>query len=331
MTASVTGSSTTIGTSVLDMRNVVIRAGVRPETSIVDIPSFTISTGETVGLVGESGSGKSLTCRAAMGLMPPSLTTTGSILLDGDDLESMSPARQRAVRGTTAAMIFQEPMSSLNPVLTVGAQLTEALKHGGVSGRKAVHASGLELLGQVGIGQPERRWRQFPHELSGGMCQRVMIAIALAGDPRLLIADEPTTALDVTIQAQIIELINSLVAELRMSLLLVTHDLGVVTQTCRRICVMYGGRIVETGETAEVLAAPQHPYTEALLESLPDIDAPLERLQPIRGSVPAVDAMPSGCRFHPRCPLAVDRCRAEVPPMIELESNRSLACWVRGA
>jgi oligopeptide/dipeptide ABC transporter ATP-binding protein len=297
---------------------------------IVDGVDLTVGAGETVGLVGESGSGKSLTCLAAMDLLPASLRSSGRVELDGEDLAGMSARRKRQVRGTTAAMIFQEPMSSLNPVLTVGVQLDEALRHGGLTDRGQRRRRAVELLDQVGITQPERRLRQHPHELSGGMCQRVMIAIALAGQPRLLIADEPTTALDVTIQAQILDLLRDLVDRLGMSLLLVTHDIGVVAEICQRVCVMYGGRIVESGPVATVLDAPRHPYTDALLRSVPTVDGPLRTLAAIPGTVPTAGDMPPGCRFHPRCPLAEQRCRQAPPPLSAGPAGTALACWVKG-
>ena len=317
--------------TVLSMRGLTIGLAADPTgTAIVDGVDLDISPGETVGLVGESGSGKSLTCLAAIDLLAPALRASGEIRLAGEDLATMTAKRKRQVRGTTAAMIFQEPMSSLNPVLTVGVQLDEALRHRGLTDRAERRKRALELLEQVGITQPERRLRQYPHELSGGMNQRVMIAIALAGEPALLIADEPTTALDVTIQAQILDLLRDLVSRLRMSLLLVTHDIGVVAQTCERVCVMYGGRIVESGPVERVLAEPRHPYTEALLRSVPTVDGPQRTLQSIPGTVPAVDDMPPGCRFHPRCPLAEDRCKDLVPPLSPVDGSRSVACWVRG-
>jgi len=315
----------------LSIQGLTIRPADRPAaTPIVDGVNLTVSAGETVGLVGESGSGKSLTCLAAMDLVAPSLRVTGDVELAGENVATMSPRRKRQVRGTTAAMIFQEPMSSLNPVLTVGVQVDEALRHGRNADRATRRRRAVELLTQVGITQPERRLSQYPHELSGGMCQRVMIAIALAGKPALLIADEPTTALDVTIQAQILELLGDLVSRLGMGLLLVTHDIGVVAQVCQRVCVMYGGRIVESGLVAAVLAEPRHPYTEALLRSVPTVDGPRRALTPIPGAVPAAGEMPEGCRFHPRCPLAETRCTAEVPPLAATVDGRSVACWVRG-
>jgi oligopeptide/dipeptide ABC transporter ATP-binding protein len=297
----------------------------------VDGITLSVQRGEVLGLVGESGSGKSLTCLAAMALLPPSLRFSGQVLLADEDVAAMSEARKRQLRGTAVAMIFQEPMSSLNPVLSVGTQLGEALRHAGCSDRVQRRRRSVELLDQVSITQPTRRLRQYPHELSGGMAQRVMIAIALAGSPALLIADEPTAALDVTIQAQILDLLESLVSELDLSLLMVSHDLGVIAQSCERVCVMYGGRIVESGPVPTVLSRPRHPYTEALLRSMPTVDGPRRALSPIAGSVTTVAEMPTGCRFHPRCPLAEDRCAAQAPPPSRGEQDGWVACWVRAA
>jgi peptide/nickel transport system ATP-binding protein len=291
--------------------------------------SLIVAPGETVGIVGESGSGKSLTCLAAMGLLPRPLTWTGDIRFEGRSLAGMSEAQLRRFRGTGAAMIFQEPGSSLNPILTIGTQLAEAIRHSGLKEKRAVRARAVELLDLVDISEPEQRLRQYAHEMSGGMLQRVMIAIAIAGNPRLLIGDEPTTALDVTIQAQILELVARLVADFGMGLLMVSHDLGVIAQACQRTLVMYGGRIVEAGDTQHVLQRPTHPYTSALLTALPSVDGPMQDLTPIPGTVPTAANMPPGCRFHPRCPLAVQRCRVEAPPLVASGST-AVACWVKG-
>jgi peptide/nickel transport system ATP-binding protein len=301
----------------------------RPPVALVDDVSFDIVPGETVGIVGESGSGKSLTCLATMGLVPRSLSWKGDIRFEGRPLTGMSEAQLRRYRGNGAAMIFQEPGSSLNPILTIGTQVAEAIRHSGLKEKTAVRGRAVELLQLVGINDPEQRLHQYPHELSGGMLQRVMIAIALAGRPKLLVGDEPTTALDVTIQAQILELVAQLVADLGMALLLVSHDLGVIAQACRRTLVMYGARIVESGDTHQVLVNPTHPYTSALLTALPSVGGPMQDLTPIPGTVPTAADMPSGCRFHPRCPLAVEMCRVRVPPLLPTGST-AVACWVRG-
>jgi len=319
-------------TPVLELRELTIGVRETAAAPIVDRVSLAIEAGQTVGLVGESGSGKSLTCLAAMGLLPAALRVDGQVLLAGVDVGTADARELRQLRGSAAAMIFQEPMSSLNPTLPVGAQLAEAIRHRDRdANRRTVRARAIELLDQVGLAQQEQRLRQYPHQLSGGMCQRVMIAIALGGRPQLLIADEPTTALDVTIQAQILHLLSELVDELAMSLLLVTHDLGVVAQSCEQTLVMYGGRVVESGPTSTVLNHPEHPYTAALLRSLPSVDGPLQQLNPIPGSVPAADAMPPGCRFHPRCPDVADRCGVEVPPLGPVAPEHEIACWVHGS
>jgi len=310
----------------IDQLTVTMR---RSGVALVDGVSFTVAAGETVGLVGESGSGKSLTCRAALGLLPPALRADGTIRVEGKDLMTLTQRQLRAVRGTSIGMIFQEPMASLNPVLTIGTQLGEAIRHTGVTERAAVRRRSRELLDLVGIGNAERRLDQYPMEFSGGMSQRAMIAIALAGSPRILVADEPTTALDVTIQAQILDLLAGLTDELGMALLLVSHDLGVIAQACRRTMVMYGGRVVESGLTEQVLGRPRHPYTEALLGALPRMTGPKGALAPIPGTVPTAEAMPAGCRFHPRCPLRTDECLTEVPPLAG-DDEQAIACWVRG-
>ncbi|MDR6866229.1 oligopeptide/dipeptide ABC transporter ATP-binding protein [Microbacterium resistens] len=315
---------------VLEVERLTVRARGK-ETPLVDGVSFEIRAGETVGLVGESGSGKSLTSMATLRLLADSLQVDGDIRLAGEDVVRMSPRRLREVRGTAAAVIFQEPMSSLNPVLTVQTQLFEALRGMRGAPRAERRAAAIRLLDQVGITEPAQRLRQYPHELSGGMCQRIMIAIALAGRPRLLIADEPTTALDVTIQAQVLDLLKTLCRDLGMGLLLVTHDLGVVAQNCDRVNVMYAGRIVESGTVGEVFTAPRHPYTKALFASLPPIEGEWRRLPSLAGSVPTLDLMPTGCRFHPRCPVAIDRCAVEVPVLAGGPGRSDAACWVIGA
>ncbi|GIL28166.1 ABC transporter ATP-binding protein [Actinocatenispora comari] len=313
--------------TVLDIRDLTIRTRTSA-TPLVDAVSVRVSAGESVALVGESGSGKSLTSLASLRLLPDTLQVRGTIELDGESVLDMSPQRLREVRGTTAAVIFQEPMSSLNPVLTVQTQLYEALRGTPRAGKRA---AALELLDQVGITDPTRRLRQYPHELSGGMSQRIMIAIALAGRPSLLIADEPTTALDVTIQAQVLELLQRLARELDMAVLLVTHDLGIVAENCDRVNVLYAGRIVETGPTDTVFGNPRHPYTRALFASIPDVDAAPRRLPSLPGTVPTLATMPDGCRFHPRCPLAEARCAVSTPPLVAHDGGGEGACWMIGA
>ncbi|MBA3795630.1 MAG: ABC transporter ATP-binding protein [Chloroflexi bacterium] len=296
----------------------------------VDGVSFDIAGGQTVGLIGESGCGKSVTAMSITGLIdPPGRIEPGSsIRFAGQELVGASEEKLRRIRGRQIGMVFQEPMSSLNPVYTVGTQIAEAVRaHQDVTGKEAMERA-IEMLRLVRIADPERRVRDYPHEMSGGMRQRVMIGIALACEPRLLIADEPTTALDVTIQAQIIALLAELRERLDMSMLLITHDLGVVSQIADHVVVMYAGRIVEQGNTTEVLAAPQHPYTEALLKSIPGVAT--ERGQPlpvIRGSVPSPFDWPAGCRFAPRCDYVFDRC-AQEPGLMVAETGLS-RCWLR--
>jgi oligopeptide/dipeptide ABC transporter ATP-binding protein len=317
----------------------------------VDGISFSVAPGEAVGLVGESGSGKTVTALSVMGLLPGAvgrILPSSSIRLRGQELVGAHPRDLRRVRGREVAMIFQDPMSSLNPVMPVGEQVREAL--GGrekKTGREGIQRA-VGLLKEVEIPDPELRYRARPHELSGGMRQRVMIAMALAGEPRLLIADEPTTALDVTVQSQILELLHRLRREREMALLLITHDLAVVAQACRRILVMYAGQLVETGGMQEVLRRPRHPYTQALLASVPR--GGREELDAIVGMPPDPLAWPSGCRFRPRCPHAWERCLAEAPPLIPVPlepggrsegsgdgvesvskpraSERSVRCWL---
>jgi oligopeptide/dipeptide ABC transporter ATP-binding protein len=284
---------------------------------------------ETLALVGESGCGKSVTALSILRLVatPPGAYDAGEILLRGEDLLRASEARIREVRGNDVAMIFQEPMTSLNPVFPVGEQVAEAIELHQRVGRREARALSIEALRRVGIPAPEQRVDEYPHQLSGGMRQRVMIAMALACNPMILIADEPTTALDVTIQAQILELIVKLQRELGMAVLLITHDLGVVAETAQRVAVMYAGRVVEEAKVVELFERPRHPYTAGLLRSRPRLDVEGGRLLAIEGSVPDALHQPSGCAFHPRCPLALERCRHEAPPLAETEGRR-FACWV---
>ena len=290
----------------------------------VDDVSFSLAPGETLGIVGESGSGKSLTALSILGLA--SGQVSGRIVYGGRDLLGLSDSALNMVRGRELAMIFQEPMTALNPVFTIGRQIAETLQvHRGLSPAQAL-ARSADLLQQVGIADPHARLARYPHELSGGMRQRVMIAMALSCGPKLLIADEPTTALDVTIQAQILALLRELQAGLGMALVLITHDLGVVAQTVDRVLVMYGGRIVEEGPVEAVFHAPAHPYTKRLLESIPSLTQQRKRLAVIPGSVPPLGDMPQGCRFHPRCPQAGDDCRSAVPATRELGQGHRVAC-----
>jgi peptide/nickel transport system ATP-binding protein len=295
---------------------------------VVDGVSFTIGTGQTIGLVGESGCGKSVTAMAIMGLnpSPPSQVDSGRILFEGRDL--LDPGLgMHGVRGDRIGMIFQEPMTSLNPTFSVGFQISEVLRvHRAMSRRQAL-AEAADLLGLVGIGAPERRLAQFPHELSGGLRQRVMIAMAIACRPALLIADEPTTALDVTVQAQILDLIKRLQGEMGMSVLLITHDLGIVAETCERVLVMYAGRFVERASAASLYRRPRHPYTAGLLASSPRLGNRRQVLPTIPGMVPSPGQRGPGCHFADRCPRAAARCRIETPPLEEIEPGHDAACW----
>ena len=287
---------------------------------VVDGVSLTLSEGETLGLVGESGSGKSVLGHTLMGLLTdgPGTEVTGTVLLGGQDVHALAPAARRALWGTEVAMVFQDPMTTLNPVKRVGAHLTESLRlHLGL-GRADARDRAVALLRQVGIPDPARRAGQYPHELSGGMRQRVVIAMALACGPRLLIADEPTTALDVTVQKQILDLLQSLAEDLRMATVLISHDLATVAGRTDRVAVMYAGRIVEHAPTRSVFDRPRHPYTHGLLASVPRLDQPPHTVLPaIEGHPPDLLAPPSGCRFAPRCAAATERCTAETPPLRE--------------
>ncbi|HET7273885.1 MAG TPA: ABC transporter ATP-binding protein [Longimicrobiaceae bacterium] len=301
----------------------------------VDGVSFHVNPGETLGIVGESGSGKSVTSLSVMRLIPepPGEIQEGSrILFRGEngveDLTTASRERMRRIRGNDIAMIFQEPMTSLNPVFRVGDQIMESLRlHQGLN-KKDARDRAIEMLQLVGIPIPEQRVDEYPHQLSGGMRQRVMIAIALACDPKLLIADEPTTALDVTIQAQILELLNRLQEELAMSIILITHDLGVVAETCDRVIVMYAGQVFEEGPVDDVFHDPQNPYTEGLLRSIPRLGSKTERLAVIPGVVPSPTDWPSGCRFHDRCPYGWEKTEREEPPLFEIAPGRKSKCWL---
>jgi peptide/nickel transport system ATP-binding protein len=285
-----------------------------------------VAPGEAVGLVGESGCGKSVTWLAALGLLPARATVAGSVRIGGEELLNAPPAVLEGVRGGRIAMIFQDPASSLNPVHRVGRQIAEALAlHQGMTGA-AAQAEAKRLLDQVGMPDASRRLQAYPHELSGGQNQRVMIAIALAGRPELLVADEPTTALDVTIQAQILDLLQALRRETGMALVLISHDLGVVAETCGRVAVMYAGRIVEQAPTSRLFAAPTHPYTQGLLGALPPLDGPRRPLSAIPGGVPEPWAMPPGCAFAPRCAHRSAACDTATPATITLAEGHAVAC-----
>src|SRR5579871_5006617 len=309
-----------------DLR-VTFRADDGRTTHAVDAVDLAVARGATLGLVGESGCGKSVTSLAVMGLLPKqSAEVTGSIRFDGFDLLDIPDQVRRDLRGNRLAMIFQEPMTSLNPSLTVGDQIIESiLRHRGGS-RSAARKRAIELLRRVHIPSPERRIDEYPHKLSGGMRQRVMIAIALACDPRLLIADEPTTALDVTLQAQILELMRELKAESGAAIILITHDLGVVAEVCDEVAVMYAGEIVERAEVDELFVSPQHPYTVGLLGSIPRLDRRTDHLATIDGLVPNMTRPPLGCRFAARCPFAETACSAAPPPLVEVSAGHASRC-----
>jgi len=305
----------------------------------VDGVSWEVAPGRTLGIVGESGSGKTVAAMTAMGLTRGArVRASGRVLLDGEDLLSAAPERLRALRGDVLAMVFQDPLSALHPLLRVGAQIAEAVRahRGGRNGisRAAARARAIELLEQVAIPDVRRRVDAYPHELSGGMRQRAMIAMALANEPRVLIADEPTTALDVTVQKQILELLRRLRDELEMAMVLITHDLGVIAETADEVAVMYAGRIVEHAPVAELFAAPRHPYTWGLLRSTPRLDAPAgAELVPIPGRPPSLIHPPSGCRFHPRCPYVRERHRSVDPQLalVEGASEHRAACLLSEA
>lgn len=289
--------------------------------------TFTLDRGETLGLIGESGCGKSMTALALMGLAPENATVSGGLKLEGRELIGLHDRDWRAIRGYQVAMIFQEPMTSLNPVHTVGFQITEAMRaHDRRASAAELRERAVEALNRVRIPSPERRFDEYPHQLSGGMRQRVMIAMALACKPKLLIADEPTTALDVTVQAQILDLLRELQEETGMSIILITHDLGVVAEMADEVAVMYAGRVVERASAGAVFADPMHPYTLGLLGSVPRLDEERETLLAIDGSVPPPFALPKGCRFHPRCPFATGECKSSQPPLREVVSGHSAAC-----
>jgi oligopeptide/dipeptide ABC transporter ATP-binding protein len=298
------------------------------ELRAVDGVSFSIDKGETFGLVGESGSGKTVTARSIMRLipMPPGELVKGSVRYEGKDVYSLSDEEMRELRGTNIAMVFQEPMSALNPVFTVGAQITDALQTNlGMDARSARERC-KELMSLVGIPSPEQRIDSYVHEFSGGMRQRVMLAMALSCDPNFLIADEPTTALDVTIQATILELIESMIERFDMSLIFITHNLGVVAHACDSIGVMYASHMVELGKKTEIFKNPQHPYTVGLLNSIPRLDTQSKYLTPIKGLVCNMMDPPTGCKFNPRCDHAMDICRQEIPKMKEVAPGHFAAC-----
>lgn len=298
----------------------------------VDGVSFQVDPGQTLGVVGESGCGKSVASLSILRLIqcPPGRMAGGQIFFKGEDLLGYSDAGMRRIRGNEISMVFQEPMTSLNPVFTCGDQISEAIVLHQRLSKKAAKTRAIEMLDMVGIPSPEQRVDEYPHQLSGGMRQRVMIAMALSCNPSLLIADEPTTALDVTIQAQILELLARLREELKMSVVVITHDLGVVAEVVSRVVVMYAGLVAEYADVGALFEAPQHPYTVGLLQSIPKLNERSNRLRVIPGAVPNPLDYPKACRFHPRCPIAVDRCREEEPRLEEVSPRHHVRCWRPG-
>ena len=306
-------------TTVFDVAGRALRA--------VDDVSFEVRKGETLGLVGESGSGKSLTAYSILRLVqPPGRIASGRVLFQGRDLLALPEREMRKVRGAGIALIFQEPMTALNPVFTVGDQIAEAMLVHGLATRAEAKRRAVELLDAVRVAEPDRRVRDYPHQLSGGMRQRVLIAMALACRPSLVIADEPTTALDVTIQAQILDLLREMREAFDLSMLLISHDLGIIAGSADRIAVMYAGRLVEQGPVRDVFRSPAHPYTKALLASIPS-GATGRRLKAIEGSVPPLTELPRGCAFAPRCPDALPQCQLEPPPIADIEPDRVVRCF----
>ena len=314
---------------VLAVRNLRVEFATRRGTlTAVDDVSFEVAEGEVLGVVGESGAGKSITGAAIIGLLePPGRIAGGEVRLDGERIDHLGQEQLRRIRGKRIGMVFQDPLTSLNPLYTVGRQLVETiLTHQDLSESQA-RRHAVDLLGEVGIPAPERRIDQYPHQFSGGMRQRVVIALALCVNPRMIIADEPTTALDVSIQAQIIKLLKRLCTEHGAAVMLITHDMGVIAETADRVAVMYAGRIAEIGPVKDVITAAKHPYTEGLMGSIPVVGHDLERLTQIEGSMPRLTEIPPGCAFHPRCPYAFERCKHERPELIRTGGSYA-ACWL---
>jgi len=296
----------------------------------VDGVSFSIDRGETFGLVGESGCGKSVTALSIIRLIPdpPGKIVDGKVYLEGEDLIKKSETEMQKVRGNKISMIFQEPMTSLDPVFTIGSELMETIQLHQDLNKEEARKKAIEMLKTVGIPEPEKRMKEYPHQLSGGMRQRAMIAMALSCNPQLLIADEPTTALDVTIQAQILRLMDKLKEDFSAAVLLITHDLGVIAETCENVAVMYAGEIVEYGSVEDIFENAHHPYTVGLNKAIPRLDTDVEKLQIIEGNVPNLIDLPPGCKFYPRCPYAMDICKKEDPPLKEIETNHFSRCYL---
>jgi peptide/nickel transport system ATP-binding protein len=321
-----------MATPLLEVRNLKVEfPGRRGTLLALDDISFDISPGEILGVVGESGAGKSLTGAAIIGLLePPGRIASGEIRFEGQRIDKLPYEQMRAIRGRKIGAIFQDPLTSLNPLYTVGRQLTETIQTHLPVGAEEARQRAIRLLQETGIPAAEARIDQYPHQFSGGMRQRVVIALALAAEPKLIVADEPTTALDVSIQAQIISLLKRLCKEHGAAVMLVTHDMGVIAETCDRVAVMYAGRIVEIGPVRDVIHAPAHPYTAGLMGSIPAMDEDRERLLQIDGAMPRLNAIPSGCAFNPRCTQVFDRCRSARPDLFDAGATRA-ACWLHGA
>jgi peptide/nickel transport system ATP-binding protein len=317
--------------SLLQVKNLVVEfPGQRGTLRALDQVSFDIAPGEILGVVGESGAGKSLSGAAIIGLLePPGRIASGEILLDGRRIDNLPFAELRKVRGRQIGAIFQDPLTSLNPLYSVGRQLIETITTHLPVGQAEARERAIQLLRDTGIPAPEQRIDHFPHQFSGGMRQRVVIALALAAEPRLIVADEPTTALDVSIQAQIITLLKTICKERGAAVMLITHDMGVIAETCDRVAVMYAGRVVEIGPVHDVIHRPAHPYTAGLMACIPDMTQERERLHQIDGAMPRLNAIPAGCAYHPRCDRAFDHCHAQRPELEAVGSTQA-ACWLHG-
>ncbi len=317
--------------ALLEVRHLRVAFETRrgPLVAVDDI-SLQIGEGEILGMVGESGAGKSVTGTAILGLLePPARITAGEILLEGSRIDNLAPEAMRRLRGKRIGAIFQDPLTALDPLFTIGQQLVETILTHDAVGARAARDRALKLLGEVGIPAPEKRLDQYPHQLSGGMRQRVVIALALCAEPRLVIADEPTTALDVSTQAQIIELLKRLARTRGTAVLLITHDMGVIAETADRVAVLYAGRIAEIGPVREIVHAPLHPYTTGLMGAIPKLGALRSRLAQIDGAMPRLDAIPPGCAFHPRCTQRLAQCDREIPRAVAVD-GREVACWLHG-